>query len=258
MRSLALVLLAGCSAPEVDSATINRFQAAQPRARLDFEVGWVTRQAGALVRGGHLTVNYARERLPNCRSLDANVKFQPSGLFAVSSVPLDADIPDGTTSAELWFHNYSPDGCDAWDSDFGRNYHFPVGGQTARVGWIGDWGSSTSRECTHSPGVPDPVVIDEYARERACLFVDGDVWVPGAEDHPEWIFAEVEWQKDAQPLVESNLEFVSRVGNNSRFRWQFPYEIRNQSDWSTANYRFKFSTDGNAFTYGPSRSITRE
>jgi hypothetical protein len=249
---------------------------AQPRARLDFNVGYTTKQAGALVRGGHLTVNYAQERLTNCRathngyrfwSLDANVKFQPSGLVstgtlvasngpAVSSVPFDAEIPDGTTSAELWFHNYSPGECDAWDSNFGQNYHFSVGGQTAQVGWLGDWGSSTSRECTHQPGVLDPIVVDEYARERACLFVDGDVWVPGAEDHPEWIFAQVEWQKDAQPVVVSDLDFVSRVGNNSRFRWQFPYEIRNQNDWSTAKYRFKFSTDGNSFSYGPYRSIS--
>jgi hypothetical protein len=99
--------------------------------------------------------------------------------------------------------------------------------------------------------VPEPAVIDEYVRERACSFVDAEVWVAGATDadHPEWVQAQVEWRKDAQPATTAWLDFVERVGNNARFRWSLPQELRNQSDWSIAGYRFRFSTDGNSWSY---------
>ena len=240
--------------------------AAKPLGTLSFPIAGAPTQRGALVAGGQISVAYDLGRLPTCRathngyrfwSLDANVRFLPGGSVATGSVvtsngatispaPFVTDIPVGTTGVELWFHNYTPNDCDAWDSDYSRNYPAPViAARPAAVGWAGDWGSSFARDCQHQAGVPDPAVIDEYVRERACAFVDADVWAPGVTDadHPEWVFADVEWTKNAV-TTHSWLSFVERVGNNARYRWTLPYELRNLSDWTTASYRFRFSTDG--------------
>ena len=239
---------------------------AQPRATLGFNADYSTTQRGELVRGGHLTVEYALARLSQCRSthngyrfwsLDASVKAFPSGVVSmgtvvasngptVYAVPFEAEIPDGTEHVELWFHNYSPGECDAWDSDYGRNYSFAVGDPLPKVGWAGDWGGSWSRDCVHTDGLADPLRLDEYARERACTFIDADAWVPGAADHPEWVQARVEYEKDGVPAT-AWLDLVGKVGNNARFRWTLPYEIHALTDWSTVTYRFAFSTDGNSF-----------
>jgi hypothetical protein len=100
--------------------------------------------------------------------------------------------------------------------------------------------------------VPQPITIDEYMRERACIFVDADVWIPGVTDvsapHPEWILAEVEWAKDAQVPSDTWLEYQGIVGHNARFRWSVPYEVRNLADWSTVRYAFRFSSDGSTWT----------
>jgi hypothetical protein len=126
--------------------------------------------------------------------------------------------------------------------------------QPATIGWVGDWGSSTDRACTWQPGVADPIVIDEYVRERACVFIDADVWVPGAEDHPEWIEAQAVWTKNTTTTT-AWLAPQGRVGNNQRFRFDLPYELRALNDWTTATYAFRFSTDGNRWVTGPTRSF---
>ena len=241
--------------------------AAKPLGTLDFPVTGAPIQRGALVAGGQISVSYDAARLTTCRathngfrfwSLDANVRFLPGGSVAtgslvssngatVSPLAFVTDIPAGTTSVELWFHNYTPGDCDAWDSDYSRNYQAPVvATKPAAIGWAGDWGSSFARDCQHRDGVPEPAIIDEYVRERACSFVDADVWAPGITDHPEWIFADVEWTKNAV-TTHSWLSYTERVGNNARFRWSLPYELRNLSDWTTASYRFRFSSDGNSW-----------
>jgi hypothetical protein len=257
-----------------------------PRATLEFADGFVQVQHGAIRAGGQLEIDYALARLTACRdthngyrfwSLDAFVRFQPGGQLSTGSVvgsngtaifpqPYAVDVPEGAQSVELWFENATPPSCDAWDSRFGQNYAFPVvSAAPSQVGWAGDWGSSVSRACSHESGVPDPMIIDEYVRERACAFVDADVWVPGATDdggHPEWVQAQVEWWKDNQPLSDDWLEPIGRVGNNQRFRWTLPYELRNVADWRTAFYTFRFSTDGRTWTTlarpgGAARTIER-
>ena len=80
------------------------------------------------------------------------------------------------------------------------------------------------------------------------MFVDADVWVSGVSDgsaaHPEWIMARVEWSKDGGATMFEWLADEGRVGNNERFRWQLPYELRDMTDWNTAQYSLEFSTDG--------------
>lgn len=120
-------------------------------ATLAFTADWQELQTGALVRGRRLTVQYDPARLPHCRGtkngypaweLRGAVRFLPGGqlvegtlkahhtaygwpLPTFDPVPLVADVPGDATSAELWFHNFGL-WCDAWDSDYGRNYRFDV------------------------------------------------------------------------------------------------------------------------------------
>jgi len=52
-----------------------------------------------------------------------------------TSVPLVLQVPSDATQAEIWFQNYSQTSsrCDAWDSRFGTNYWFDVGGAPVRT-----------------------------------------------------------------------------------------------------------------------------
>jgi hypothetical protein len=258
---------------------------ARPIATLTFAGGFTQTQHGAIVAGDQLSVDYDLGRLTTCRdthngdrfwTLDAYAQFQPGGQIVSGTVvasngptiyptPFVTDVPAGATSVALWFENASPPSCQGWDSNYGHNYVFPVvATATAPIGWLSAVGGSTDRACQHADTLADPIVIDEYARERACLFADVDVWIGGVTDgsapHPEYVLAQVEWQKDAAAPTDTWLDDVGRTGNNERFRWQLPYELRNQADWSTATYALRLSTDGRTWTWaegGKKRTITR-
>jgi hypothetical protein len=50
-------------------------------------------------------------------------------------MPFEVAVPSDATQAEIWFHNFyqTTSRCDAWDSRFGENYWFEVGGAPPRV-----------------------------------------------------------------------------------------------------------------------------
>ena len=124
-----------------------------PSSRLTttFATGWQNTSTGALAGGGKLDVAYDIYRMPQTLGCTTDgvdafattgyVQFQPSGAVLsellsepfdsttdeVESIPLEFDVPAGTTSAALWFMT-SSDCTDAnqWDSDFGQNYVFSV------------------------------------------------------------------------------------------------------------------------------------
>ena len=257
----------------------------RPIATLTFAGGFTQTQHGAIVAGDQLSVDYDLGRLTTCRAthngyrfwtLDAYAKFEPGGQVVSGTVvasngptiyptPFVTDVPAGATSVALWFRNASPPSCEGWDSNYGKNYVFAVEGQATRApGWLSSVGGTTNRACQHEDGLADPIVIDEYARERACLFADVDVWVAGVTDgtapHPAYVMAQVEWHKDSAAPIDSWLDDVGRVGNNERFRWQLPYELRNQADWTSATYALRVSTDGRTWSWaegGKQRTITR-
>ena len=109
-----------------------------------------------------MAIAYDPARLPNCRQtwrgaqvwdIEAFVRVHPRGEVAVGSVlkarrqppdtgmvvgrdpaPLEFEVPPDTTQLELWFHNFAVTSgrCDAWDSRFGQNYWFEVGGPPPR------------------------------------------------------------------------------------------------------------------------------
>jgi hypothetical protein len=251
-----------------------------PRAQIDFKGDHSIEQHGSIVAGGKMTLTYALARLPQCRysragyqlwDIEANVKFQPQGILVTRpvtmvitpggmgptrvAVPVELDVPRGTQYVDFWFRNFDGERCEAWDSNYGHNHRLGANALPAPVSWAGDWGNGFSRACTHRDGLEDPVRIDSYIRERACKFVDADVWVPNMTD-PKLLWAQAEVSKDGAAPTYSFLRFVERVGNNLRFRWELPYEVTTDQ-WSRYDYSFRFSTDGNTFhTIGP-KSIVR-
>jgi hypothetical protein len=114
---------------------------------LTFATGWTNITAGSLVPGGKLDVTYDIYRMPQTLGCTTDgvdafattgyVQFQPSGQVLgellsgpfdsttgqYDSLPLEFDVPAGTTSAALWFEGSSDcAGGTAWDSNYGQNY----------------------------------------------------------------------------------------------------------------------------------------
>jgi uncharacterized protein DUF6209 len=124
-------------------------------ALLQFLPDWLQVRQGEILRGDSLAIEFAPERLTGCRrnwrgaevwDIEALVRFHPRGelvhgdlmepirtagvVTALFPKRLEITVPSDTTQIEMWFHNFAEIGgrCDAWDSRFGENYWFEVGG----------------------------------------------------------------------------------------------------------------------------------
>ena len=115
---------------------------------LGFAQGWSNTVSGGLAGGGKIDVSYDLQRLPQTLSCTTDgvaafatlgyAQFEPSGAIVQErvngprdatsngylSLPLEFDVPAGTTSASLWFVSSSDCGGPYWDSNFGKNYVF--------------------------------------------------------------------------------------------------------------------------------------
>ncbi len=259
-------------------------------ASLDFQSGWRTEQHGALIAGGTATLTYAIDRLPNCRGthngypawdIRASVRFLPSGQVAEGTVrgfdgptpnnstahgiALSVNIPRGSTRAEVWFSNFTGAGssCQAWDSNGGSNYSFDIEAAPFEpVGWLGNVGSSFSRDCERRDGVAEPAVLDSYVQQRACAFVEIETWVPGLTDtfeKPSAVFARAELQLDGAALAPVWLTYSGRIGNNYRYRFTVPKsELFYGPKWSKFTYTLRTSTDGLTWSTDSTRTIQRD
>jgi hypothetical protein len=125
---------------------------------------WRQTQSGAIERGGRLRIEYDMRRLPRCFTkwrdaevgdISVYVRFHPRGEIVSGTVvapvrdredppglvvghvpmPFEAAVPSDATQVEIWFHNFyqTSSRCDAWDSRFGDNYWFEVGGAPPRI-----------------------------------------------------------------------------------------------------------------------------
>ena len=145
------LVVAGCgSSPPPDGAraelTADAPASVASSVLLTFEAGWVQEQSGALSPGTHVDVIHDAARLAACPAptIFSFARFLPGGETFSSDEHLSFDVPAGATSVELWFHAVAP-GCEQWDSDYGRNWRFPViASATVTVARPVDWGSSTN------------------------------------------------------------------------------------------------------------------
>jgi hypothetical protein len=98
---------------------------------------WSHEQDGDIRAGEPLSIEYAKARLPRCRStyygmdnwsIVAYMRFHPDGEERSARVEygLTVEVPIDATKIELWFKNADPTGCVAWDSRYGQNYWFDV------------------------------------------------------------------------------------------------------------------------------------
>lgn len=264
-------------------------------ATLDFSASWQQSQRGALVAGGRGVITYALDRLPTCRGTHngypawdvvAFVKFFPGGELvsgsvrgfdapsgvpnntSAKSVPFSFDVPMGATAAEVWFNNFTGAGssCSDWDSNDGANWRFTIEPKPfAPVQWVGNPGSSTTRACARAEGAPQSIRLDSYLQQRACVWVESDVYVPGLTDgvgglKPHAIFAEVETTLDGVPFAIEPLRFTERLGNDYRFHYEIPKSalFQTPAKWSRFEYTLRFSTDGRTWTRDVTRVVTRD
>src|SRR5215470_1625051 len=148
-----------------ESVTVRRTAVGEavPSATVRFLGDWRETAEGALRRGAPLTIHYDPSRLPYCRqnwrgaeiwNIEAFVRVHPRGeilrggvlkavreppemgmVVALVPAPFVFSVPADTTQVELWFHNFyqTSSRCDAWDSRFGQNYWFDVGGAPPRI-----------------------------------------------------------------------------------------------------------------------------
>ncbi len=263
--------------------------AGQTRAVIEFKGDWSELQHGPLVQGGTGVIEYDSSRLTQCRGssgghatwdITAAVRFQPGGqkveqsvrtfdapngvpeLTQVRMLPFTFTVPAGAQSAEVWFVNTALSCAPGYDSNFGQNYRFAVeAAAPAPVGWFGNGGASASRDCVARAGIPDPIVLDGYIRERACSFVELDAWAAGITDGPraDTLAARVELSLDGVALPSQWLQFRGRFGNDARFRFELPRDtLWYGAKWSALTYTLGFSTDGVVFTRDLTRAVRRD
>lgn len=107
-----------------------------------FNADWTIQELGDLSTAKVLSIDYALERLPNCRAwyrgfaaweILAYVRFDGGPVQSTVttrqigqqrlSAPANFAIPEGAHSAEVWFYASDIGGCTQWDSNYGQNYH---------------------------------------------------------------------------------------------------------------------------------------
>lgn len=135
------------------------------------------------------------QRLPHCFTkwrgaefgdIMAYVRFHPRGEIVSGSVvapvrdrenppgmvvghvpiPFEVAVPTDATQAEIWFHNFyqTSSRCGAWDSRFGENYWFEVGGALPRI---------TAHPVSYRSGAlarPDMVNVLEQGAAKVNVF----------------------------------------------------------------------------------------
>src|SRR5215813_5236578 len=137
---------------------------AASNATIQFLGDWRQEQHGTIERAGRLKINYDKARSPRCFTMwrgaefgdiVASIRFHPRGEIVNGNVvapvrdrenppgmvmghvpvPFELPVPSDAMQAEIWFHNFyqTSSRCDAWDSRFGENYWFQIGGAPPQI-----------------------------------------------------------------------------------------------------------------------------
>jgi hypothetical protein len=260
---LLLAALAGCSPLTDEEASATAVQLAvaaeDADATLSFGLDWSESLDGELNVGDTVALDYALDRLPDCRG----VKYgQPAWsvlaywridggelsytVLGGGGAPVAPELPaielDAQGELELWFTNNDVYGCARWDSNFETNYRWTVDAavetepeQPTWDGWIGNGAWVISRpNCDGLPCPGSGTAMDEdfyfgtWARQRATIGgVWFEVWQAGVTD---WDNPDLWQQLDVQVHHRhvgdeawswDYVDFVDLVGNNARFSFSF-------------------------------------
>ena len=251
LTALSVVALGGCSAPSCDdTSALGTSEAALGEAgTLTFGSDFHVTMSGTLEKGKKVRVAYDDSRLTTCRG-DQNGHpawtitgywkigagdvhtfeaggFSPSGGSSQPVLALDA-----SGDLQIWFQNTSVFGCNAYDSDYGRNYHFTVQGAASDPGWVGNVASIVSRgTCSGGPCDSDrrtfdgaELLYDTWSRQRAAIrSVYFEVWKQGVTDFDNadlWKQLDVQVHTRIGTTAAFKTAYVSfdrRVGNNARY-----------------------------------------
>lgn len=247
-RLFAVTVMAGCAPEVADTDGATALESTAAPATITFRANWTQSVTGTLSAGSPVRIEYAPERLAQCRGESNNLPawaiggyFRVNGgaaqTFGVAPTsaqtpsPVTITLPNTTGTLELWFQNTNRWGCNAWDSNYGRNYTFTVVADPRAPGWVGDGASVISRAtCDGGPCDRDRRPLTErwtyetYARQRAAIrVVTFDVWKQGVtdRDNPElWRQLDVRMYSrfgSAGAFRMQHVNFDRRVGNNARY-----------------------------------------
>ncbi len=221
-------------------------------SELVFDTVWNEFPVGTLRAGSRVAIRYAPSRLPDCRgshngfpawNMEAFVRFLPGGQTASGPVvafrnhqgrptsefypiPFLTQVPDDATSMEVWFHNASGAGndCDAWDSNYGTNYHFDVHPPRAEDPCADSFQWQTNGSIPR-PFCPDYQVSADYDATN-CEFYPtrvSDVQT-GHYGIPEyWLEASLDTSSTAGDVAGLGIyvEYLDRSDNTEQHAWIF-------------------------------------
>ena len=228
-----------------------------------FQADFSEVMTGAVKQGGFVRLAYDPDRLPTCRGVKSGLPAWTVELFytwdlsqeaqkvtmvqvngqtgEVEPVEPTIQVPPGATDIWLWAHNSDVLGCEAWDSDFGKNYQYPVFSPeelSQPIGWTGNFHFIRATDGTlEFLGDVDPAwYFATMADGGVTTWVQVEAWVPGVTDRAYQnadvtaqvaataIVAEVrtdatEGAVPGGPMVTVPLQFVGKAGNNFAYRW---------------------------------------
>ena len=139
----------------------------------------------------------------------------------------------GAGDLEIWFQNTSRWGCSAYDSAFGKNYHFAVAASANAPGWMGNLTVVMSRECGGGRGAAcdrdrrasdGSFRFDTWSRQRAATTtLSFEVWKNGVTDldnNDLWKQLDVRMYSRVGDSGQWKMQYVpfdQRVGDNARY-----------------------------------------
>ncbi len=235
-----------------DEAALGGAVVADARPLIHFRADGSVTTEGAIVSGRSVAIAYDEDRMPTCRGgFHGGPGWTVTGYFRVSGGEVRTftaagfspthDAADrtitlppamGTTDLELWFENTSVWGCQAWDSDYGRNFHFAAAAPPEAPAWMGDVRYAGTRatcdgaacEADRHPLVNDAFTFDDWTRQRAAVTIlDFRVYKPGVTDWDNpgvWQALDVKAHYRARSSAAFRgmpVNTEKRVGNDERY-----------------------------------------
>ena len=249
--SVGFAALVGCAAPSPttdDSTSSTSSSELNEAGTLTFKADFTTASSGTLQKGKKVRVDYDVNRLTACRGdFMGNPGWSITGFWQIGtgdvhSFEAGGFSPTGHTAEpvltldqsgdlQIWFQNNSRWGCNAYDSNFGSNYHFTVKGADPDPGWLGNAAFATSRATCDAKAcdadvhpIAGDVLYDTWVRERAAIReVFFEAWKEGVTDFDNanlWQQLDVEVHSRVRGTTDFAMAYVPfdrRQGNNARY-----------------------------------------